>query len=54
MPCFLCVTGGGPEGLEIAIDVLSQFGSLTAEYALEFWKRDHERWKLPRQHTVTT
>jgi hypothetical protein len=39
-----CVVKGGSEGLDIGIDVLSQFGELTLQYAREFWKKDWERW----------
>jgi hypothetical protein len=49
-----CVTGGGTDGLDIAIDVLSGVGSRTIEYAYEFWKQDHGRWvqanQSPRHH----
>jgi hypothetical protein len=39
-----CAVRGGSEGLDIGIDVLSQFGELTIQYAREFWKKDWERW----------
>jgi|GEM_PF-2605925 len=39
-----CVVKGGSEGLDLCIDVLSQFGELTIQYAREFWKKDWERW----------
>lgn len=42
-----CVLGGGPEGLDIAIDVLSQFGGLVIEYSREFWRKDVKRWQMP-------
>jgi hypothetical protein len=40
-----CVTKGGPEGLDIAIDTLTPFGSLVLSYARRFWQRDYERWE---------
>jgi hypothetical protein len=48
-----CAVKGGSEGLDIGIDVLSQFGELTLQYAREFWKKDWERWgerKGPARH----
>src|SRR5262249_23503527 len=42
------VTRGGPDGLEIAIDVLSHFGSLVIAYAFEFWRKDVDRWEASR------
>ena len=39
-----CVTKGGADGLDIGIDVLSQFGDLVLRYAREFWKKDVSRW----------
>jgi hypothetical protein len=39
-----CAVWGGSEGLDIGIDVLSQFGDLVLQYAREFWKKDVERW----------
>ncbi len=49
-----CAVKGGSEGLDIGIDVLSQFGELTLLYAREFWKQDWERWSnskgAPRHH----
>jgi hypothetical protein len=39
-----CAVKGGSEGLDIAIDVLTQFGDLVIQYAREFWKKDWERW----------
>jgi hypothetical protein len=40
-----CIVRGGPEGLEIAVDVLSKFGSLVLEYSLKLLVKDRERWK---------
>ncbi len=39
-----CTMRGGSEGLDIGIDVLSQFGDLVLQYAREFWKQDVKRW----------
>jgi hypothetical protein len=39
-----CAMRGGSEGLDIGIDVLSQFGDLVLQYAREFWKKDVKRW----------
>ena len=39
----VCVTEGGPDGLDIAIDVLSNFPEHTLQYAREFWRLDKGR-----------
>ena len=39
-----CAVRGGPEGLDIGIDVLSQFGDMVLQYARDFWKSDVKRW----------
>lgn len=44
-----CVTRGGPDGLDIAIDVLSQVGNLVADFATEFLKNDVQRWDQTRE-----
>ncbi len=41
-----CTMRGGPEGLDIGIDVLSQFGDLVLRYAREFWKQEVMRWDV--------
>lgn len=49
-----CIAEGGGDGLDVAIDVLSQFGEFTLQYAREFWKKDYDRWRRregpPRHH----
>jgi hypothetical protein len=48
-----CAVKGGCEGLDIGIDVLSQFGDLVLQYSREFWKKDVRRWgeqKGSRRH----
>jgi hypothetical protein len=40
-----CAVKGGCDGLDIGIDVLSQFGDLVLQYAREFWKKDVRRWR---------
>ena len=49
-----CVAEGGPDGLDIVIDVLSNFPELTLQYAREFWRLDLTRLEkasdIPRHH----
>jgi len=45
---FLCATSGGTEGLDTAIDVLSNFGTLINEYESQFWMAERERWEHGR------
>lgn len=45
-----CVVDHRSEGLDIAIDVLSNFGSHVIEYARQFWKKDVKRWETPAKH----
>jgi hypothetical protein len=49
-----CVVEHRTDGLDVAIDVLSHFGSLGIEYARQFWKKDVARWEPaaspPRHH----
>ncbi|WP_422932210.1 HEAT repeat domain-containing protein [Singulisphaera sp. PoT] len=49
-----CAVKGGSDGLDIGIDVLSQFGEHVFQYAWEFLKKDYERWcdtqEVPRHH----
>jgi len=40
----LCVHEGGPDGLDIAIDVLCQTGDLVWDYASRFLRRDWRDW----------
>ncbi len=46
-----CVIHGGPDGLDIAIDVLSQFGDLVADFARAFHENDVRRWGRTREPT---
>jgi hypothetical protein len=39
-----CSTGGGPDSLDIGIDILSQTGPLALEFAQDFLPRDAQRW----------
>jgi hypothetical protein len=41
----VCVHEGGPDGLDLAIDVLSETGSLTADYVFRFLQRDFSNWQ---------
>lgn len=49
-----CVIEHRSEGLDVAIDVLSQFGVHVIEFARQFWKQDVPRWDpavaSPRHH----
>jgi hypothetical protein len=46
----LCVHEGGPDGLEVAIDLLSQVPDLLFPYVFPFLKRDQSNWaKTPRK-----
>ena len=41
---FLCTTRGGPDGLDMAIDILSKAEGLVLEYAWEYLCRDVTAW----------
>lgn len=45
-----CVLVHRSEGIDIAIDVLSNFGSHVIEYARQFWKKDVKRWETPAKY----
>jgi hypothetical protein len=49
-----CTQRGGPDGLDIAIDVLAQCGDLAADRAGKLWYEDAGRWAgsspHPRHH----
>jgi hypothetical protein len=41
----LCIHKGGPDGLDVAIDVLSQVPDLLSKYIFSFVKQDAKNWK---------
>jgi len=45
-----CVVEQRSQGLDISIDVLSNFGSHVIEYARQFWKKDVKRWEEPASY----
>jgi hypothetical protein len=46
-----CSVGGGAEGLDIAIDILSHFGPETLDVFQRFLERDRTRWSdAPTTH----
>ncbi len=42
---FECVSAGGTDGLDMAIDVLSRAGGITFQAARDFLLRDHGQWR---------
>ena len=49
----LCVHEGGPDGLDVAIDVLSETGDLLLDYTSRFLRRDYSHWRTdtPRERS---
>jgi hypothetical protein len=40
----VCVEQGGPDGLDLAIDLLIPLPEQVLDYARAWWKADHARW----------